>query len=61
MTRKALYLIFFQAFAFAFSSLGAQRDPEVPELPHLTLDNFSPGIREQIFGPPKSCEVSSAA
>ena len=48
MTRKALYLIFFQAFAFAFSSLGAQRDPEAPELPHLTLDNFSPGIREQI-------------
>src|SRR2546428_428793 len=48
MIRKALYLIFFQVLAFAFSSLGAQRDPAVPGLPHLTLDNFSPGIREQI-------------
>jgi tetratricopeptide (TPR) repeat protein len=46
--RKALYLILFQVLAFALSCLGAQRDPAAADLPHLALENFSPGIREQI-------------
>src|SRR5438128_2534781 len=44
--RKALCLIFF--LVFASSSWGAQNTPAVPELPRLSLDNFSPGIQEQI-------------
>src|SRR5207302_6894608 len=44
--RKALCLIFF--LAFASSSLGAQNTPVVPELPRLSLDNFSAGVGEQI-------------
>src|ERR1041385_4842956 len=46
--RKALCLIFFHALAFAPSSLGTQSTPTVPELPRLSLDNFSPGIQQQI-------------
>jgi len=46
--RRALCSIFFQALAFASSSFGAQSSPAVPELPRLSLDNFSPGIQEQI-------------
>jgi len=46
--QKALCSIFFQALAFASSSFGAQSSPAVPELPRLSLDNFSPGIQEQI-------------
>src|SRR5690348_14983111 len=46
--RKALCLIFFQALAFASSSLGTQSTPTVPELPRLSLDTFSPGIQRQI-------------
>jgi len=33
---------------FASSSVNAQSHPVVPELPRLTLDNFSPGVRQQI-------------
>src|SRR5437763_7034371 len=44
--RKALCLIFF--LFFASSSWGPQNTPAVPELPRLSLDNFSPGIQEQI-------------
>src|SRR6266513_119852 len=43
--RKTLCLIFFLAFV---SSNLAQTIPAVPELPRLRLDNFSPGIQEQI-------------
>src|SRR5438477_13119616 len=46
--RKSLCLILFQALAFASSSSGAQSTFAVPELPRLSLDNFSPGIQEQI-------------
>ena len=43
--RKTLCLIFFLAFV---SSNLAQTIPAVPELPRLSLDDFSPGIQEQI-------------
>ncbi len=43
--RKALCLIFFLAFV---SSNLTQTIPAVPELPRLSLDNFSPAIQEQI-------------
>src|SRR5438552_7979782 len=46
--RKSLCLILSQALAFASSSSGAQSTFAVPELPRLSLDNFSPGIQEQI-------------
>lgn len=46
--RKRLNLLFLPFLAFALSTLAAQSHSEVAELPRLTLDNFSPGIREQI-------------
>lgn len=45
---KRLSLLFLPLLAFACSTFGAQGPSSVPELPWLTLDNFSPGIREQI-------------
>jgi tetratricopeptide (TPR) repeat protein len=45
---KALCLVFFQLLVFASCSWAAQRTPAVPELPRLTLDNFAPGIRDQV-------------
>jgi len=46
--RKALCLTLFLWAAFASPTIGAQGNSTVPELPRLTLDNFSPGIRDQI-------------
>jgi len=46
--RKAGCLIFFQVLAFASCVWGLQGVGAVPELPRLTLDHFSPGIRVQI-------------
>src|SRR5437588_6015833 len=44
--QKTLCLVFF--LVSASSSWGAQDTPAVPELPRLSVDNFSPGIQEQI-------------
>lgn len=44
--QKALCLVFF--LVSTSSSWGAQDTPAVPELPRLRVDNFSPGIQEQI-------------
>lgn len=41
-------LLFLLCLGFAPSTFAAQTHSELPELPRLTLDNFSPGIREQI-------------
>ena len=46
--RKMLWSILLPFVAFVSSSSGAQGAPAVPELPGLILNNFSPGIREQI-------------
>jgi tetratricopeptide (TPR) repeat protein len=46
--RKRLGLLFLPFVAFAAFTFAAQSRSAVPELPRLTLDNFSPGIREQI-------------
>jgi tetratricopeptide (TPR) repeat protein len=46
--RKRLGLLFLPLLAFASSNVAAQSRSAVPELPRLTLENFSPGIREQI-------------
>jgi len=43
-----LWSILLPFVAFVSSSSGAQGAPAVPELPGLILNNFSPGIREQI-------------
>ena len=44
--QKTLCLVFF--LVSASSSWGAQDTPAVPELPRLSVDNFSPGIQQQI-------------
>jgi len=46
--RKTLCLTPFVWLAFASPTFGAQGNSSVPELPRLTLNNFSPGIRDQI-------------
>jgi tetratricopeptide (TPR) repeat protein len=46
--RKRLGLPFFSLLVLASSAFAAQSHSAVPELPRLTLDNFSSGIREQI-------------
>jgi tetratricopeptide (TPR) repeat protein len=46
--RKRIGLLFLPFVAFAAFTFAAQSRSAVPELPRLTLDNFSPGIREQI-------------
>ena len=46
--RKALCLMLFVVFRFVSSSFGSQGYFAVPELPRLTFDNFSPGIRDQL-------------
>ena len=46
--RKRLGLLFLLLLAFASSTCAAQSQSAVPELPRLTLDNFSPGIRAHI-------------
>ena len=46
--RKKLSLLFLPFLVFGSSTCAAQSHSAVPELPKLTLENFSPGIREQI-------------
>lgn len=46
--RKRPSLLFLAFLVFASSRLAAQSHSAVPELPRLTLDNFSPGTRQQI-------------
>lgn len=46
--RKAPCLTLFVLLASASSGFGAQGNSSVPELPRLTLDNFSPATRDQI-------------
>jgi len=46
--RKRLGLLFLPFVAFAAFTFAAQSRSTVPELPRLTLDSFSPGIKEQI-------------
>src|SRR3989442_12554577 len=46
--RKSLCLVFCLSFTFASYPVGAQQDPAIPELPRLTIDNFSPVARDQI-------------
>jgi len=46
--RERLSLLFLLFVAVGSSNLAAQSRSAVPELPRLTLDNFSPGTREQI-------------
>lgn len=46
--RKSLGLLFLSLPAFVSSTFAAQSHSAIPELPRLTLDNFSPGIREHI-------------
>ena len=46
--RKALCFVFCLTLTFASYTVGAQQDPAIPELPRLTIDNFSPVARDQI-------------
>jgi len=46
--RKRLGLLFLLLIVSASSNFAAQSRSELPELPRITLDNFSPGIRQQI-------------
>src|SRR3989442_9100576 len=46
--RKALCFVFCLTLTFASYAVGAQQDPAIPELPRLTIDNFSPVARDQI-------------
>lgn len=46
--RKRLNLLFLALLVMASSANASQGNSSVPELPRLTLENFSPGIREQI-------------
>src|ERR1700693_1432793 len=45
--RKSAYRTFFELLAFA-TCLWAQGNRNTPQLPRVTLDTFSDGIREQI-------------
>jgi tetratricopeptide (TPR) repeat protein len=46
--RERLSLLFLLLVAAGSSNFAAQSHSAFPEFPRLTLDNFSPGIREQI-------------